>query len=582
MNYDKEPELPDPVPASTRPRWLLGLLAVVVLAGLGGFVAFWRVAQPPGPRGALTADEQKNAAEITYLEGRLTILSDQLGRLGETGPLADQLKLIEEAVERQDRLRRLRPAPVPQDEVRFAEWQTKLGNVRARESNRLSQEAEAAANALGVTDRPAAVEKLKEALRRQREVNAGLAIPSLKNYAREARLQQEAEHLEAEPLQAEAQGLLAQARAHVAAGRWREALEQFGRARDIQLKLNRDYARSRFSDLLAIDRLAAEMAALSATEAHDQLEALVVRATAAAAAQQPAEADALLAEAVTRQKLINEQFAKSRFVSMERLEQLETDRQTLRARAALGEVAGLDRTAAGHLRRRELFQAQRLITQALEKLEAAVAQSPKARGLGEELRQRLNYLGLRQADLVQIQDQTYDLLLPLPGHEPFALLKTEVPQSLYGLVMNGNPSRNAGHAFPVDSVTYAEAGEFCQRLGWVLGATVRLPAEAEFRRAVGNATATAAHAWGLENGPGKSRPAAEKPANAGGFHDLLGNVAEWLLADAAADTALVAGGSFAESRGQLQALPMRRVPKTERARTHGFRVVVEIDLAAAR
>jgi formylglycine-generating enzyme required for sulfatase activity len=134
----------------------------------------------------------------------------------------------------------------------------------------------------------------------------------------------------------------------------------------------------------------------------------------------------------------------------------------------------------------------------------------------------------------------------------------------------------------VDSVTHAEAGEFCQRLGWVLGATVRLPTEPEFRQAVGNAAATAVNAWGLENGPGKSQPAGEKPANLLGFHDLLGNVAEWLAADAGADTALVAGGSFAESRGQLQALPMRRAPKIERARTNGFRVVVEIDLAAAR
>jgi len=582
MNYDKEPELPDPVPVSTRPRWLLGLLAVVVLAGLGGGFVFWRVAQPSDPRVGLTADEQKNAAEITYLEGRLAILSANLAKLGAESPPAGQLQLIEEAVERQDRLRRLRPAPVPQDEVRFAEWQTKLGNVRARESNRLSQEAEAASNALRATDRPAGVEKLKEALRLQREVNAGLAIPSLKNYAREARLQQEAEQLEAEPLQAEALDLVAQARANVAAGRWHDALGQFGRARDIQLKLNREYARSRFSDLLAIDRLDAEMAALSATGAHDQLEALVVRANAAAAAQKPDEADALLAEAIIRQKMINEQFAKSRFVSMERLEQLETDRQTLRVRAALGEVAGLDRAAAGHLRRRELFQAQLLLKPALEKMETAVAQSPKARGLGEDLRQRLSYLGLRQAEWVQIQDQTYELLLPLPGNEPCALLKTEVPQSLYEQVMNGNPSRNAGRGLPVDSVTQAEAGEFCRRLGWVLGATVRLPAEAEFRQAVGNATATAAHAWGLENGPGKSRPVGEKPANALGFHDLLGNVAEWLAADAAADTALVAGGSFAESRGQLQALPMRRAPKTERARTNGFRVVVEIDLAAAK
>ncbi len=581
MNYDKEPELPDDPPVSPRSRRPLWLLGAVLLAGMVGFLGYRWVTQSPAPLDGLAVERNKDPAEIAYLEGRIAILTDNLSRLGADAPLAEQRKLLEEIVERQSRLRRIRPVPLPQDEVRLAEWQARLGNALARELSRQSQGLETSANALLAQDRPAAVQKLKEALRLQQEVNAGLADPSLKNYAREARLQKEAEQLEAEPLQAEEQGLLAAARASVKSGRWTEALEQFGRARDIQLKLNREYARTRFSDLLAIDRLDAEMASLSAAGAHEQLEALVARANEAAAAQKTEEADRLLAEAAARQKLINEQFAQSRFVSMERLERIEADRQTLRVRALLAEVGELDRTTAGHLRRRELFQAQLLIRQALEKLEAAVTQSPKARGIGEELRQRLKYLGLRQAELVQIQDQTYDLLLPLPGQERFAMLRTEVPQSLYAQVMTGNPSRNPGRDLPVDSVTFAEAGEFCRRLGWVLGATVRLPAEAEFRAAVGNATATAANAWGLENGPGKSQPTGGKPVNAHGFHDLLGNVAEWLAADAG-DTAMVAGGSFAESRGQLQALPMRRTPKTERARTNGFRVVVELDLATPK
>ncbi|MBI2496411.1 MAG: SUMF1/EgtB/PvdO family nonheme iron enzyme [Opitutae bacterium] len=172
-------------------------------------------------------------------------------------------------------------------------------------------------------------------------------------------------------------------------------------------------------------------------------------------------------------------------------------------------------------------------------------------------------------------------MLPLPGSGSLALLRTEVSQELFARVMNANPSRNAGRALPVDSVTWTEAGEFCRRLGWVLGTTVRLPTEAEFRAAVGDHVATATHAWGLENGPGRSSPTGAKPANTSGFHDLLGNVAGWLAADAG-DTAVLAGGSFTESRGQLQALPLRRAPKSGRERTNGFRVVVEVDLTAAR
>ena len=575
MNFDKVPELIDePPPPPRRGRWLGALVAGTVV--IAGALVYWQQAGPKPAPVIPTATQKQLQAKIAYLEERLQILTENLAKPEAKASVEVERRLIEEAVSRQGELMRIRPTPLPADEVRLTEWQTRLGDTNARDWSRLSLELETVAGELLKQKQvPAAVEKLKEALRLQREINGSLANPALKNFGRESRLEQEAERIEAEPLKADAACFLAAARAAVATGQWTEALRLFGRARDIQQKLNREYARTRFTDLLVVDRIEAEMATLSATEAHDQLEQLVQQA---AAAKDPDAADRLLAAAADRQRIINEQFAKSRFVSMERLAQIEEERQTLRARPTLDEVRELTRRSGEHLLRRELFQSQQLIARALEKLEATAAQLPKARGIDEDLRQRLNYLNLRQADLVQIQDQTYDLLLPLPGHAQCALLKTEVTQDLFARVMNTNPSRNAGRQLPVDSVTYAEAEEFCRRLGWVMGATVRLPTAAEFRAAVGDAAATSASAWGIENSPGKSQPAGQKPANPLGFHDLLGNLAEWLSAPG--DTATLAGGSFTESRAQLRALPQRLAVKTERARTNGLRVVVELDLAA--
>ena len=578
MNYDKEPELPDAPPPAVRRRRLAGLVVLGALIA-AGVIVYWQLAPAAAVIVPPTSEQKKLKAQLTFLQDRLRILSEQLGKLGDNPPPDAARKLIEEAVARQNELMRLRPDPLPADAARLNEWQLRLGDTNARGWSRQSAEAEAASfELLKQKQIPAAVEKLREALRLQRQVNAGLATPTLKNYGREARLEQEAERLEAEPMQVEAARLLAAARGTASAGHWNEALGLYGQARDLQLKLNRDYARTRFIDLLAVEHIDAEMATLSATGARGQLEAFLKQAADAAAAGKPDEADQLFAAAAARQKLINEQFAKSRFVSMEQLEQIEIERQTLRAKATLDAVHDLDRQAGEHLRKRELFQSQQLIGAALGKLENAIAALPKARGIDEELRQRLAYLSLRQAALVQIQDEAYDLLLPLPGHEQFAMLKTEVPQGLFARVMNTNPSRNPGHGLPVDSVTYAEAEEFCRRLGWVLGAPVRLPTSAEFHAAVGNAAATVANAWGAENTPGKSQVAAQKPANAAGFHDLLGNLAEWVSAGSG-DSAQLAGGSFAESRAQLQAEPLRNALKTERARTNGFRVVVELDLA---
>lgn len=577
MNYDKVPESNYDLPPSPgRGRWLAVLVAVLAVAG---GLAFWQLAEPKRASAVPSAEQKKLRADIAYREERLRILAANLAKLDPDGPVAVERRLIEEAVTRQSELIRLRPVGRPEDAQHLTEWQIRLGNTNARDWGRQSQELEAAAGELlRQKQLPAGVEKWKAALRLQREINGSLASPALKNIGREARLELEAERLEAEPLKTQGEQLLAQARAAVTAGRWTQALELFGRARDSQLTLNRDYARTRFADPLVVGRIEAEMAALSAAKAHDQLETWMQQAAEAAAAQKPDEADRLWAAAAGRQKIINEQFPQSSFVSMERLEQIEIERQTGRARVLLDEAGELDRRATGHLRRRELFQAQELIGQARERLEAAIAQQPKARGVDEGLRQRLNFLHLRQAEFTPIQDQTYDLLLPLPGHEQFALLKTEVPQELYARVMNANPSRNAGPALPVDSLTHDEAEEFCRRLGWIMGATVRLPTGPEFRAAVGDATITSAESWGIENSPGKSQPAGQKPANPLGFHDLLGNLAEWLAADAG-DRAMLAGGSFTESRAQLKAQPLRPALKTERARTNGLRVVVELDLA---
>jgi hypothetical protein len=201
--------------------------------------------------------------------------------------------------------------------------------------------------------------------------------------------------------------------------------------------------------------------------------------------------------------------------------------------------------AGAHLRRRELFQAEQQFGPAGEKLEEAVRHWPQARQVDEDLRERLSYLRRRVNDLGAIQDQAYDILQPGPDRRPAALMNSPVSQVLFSQVMNLNPSRNAGRMRPVDSVSPAEAAEFCRRLGWVLGATVRLPTADELRAA-------------------RHDPA---------FKAGEGSFDEWIEGPAGeAATALVLAGD-----GTLKTLP-----RTERSRTTGFRVVVEVDLLAGR
>ncbi|HBM85844.1 MAG TPA: hypothetical protein DD423_03505, partial [Opitutae bacterium] len=98
----------------------------------------------------------------------------------------------------------------------------------------------------------------------------------------------------------------------------------------------------------------------------------------------------------------------------------------------------------------------------------------------DELQLKVRYLSLMQNDLGLIQGRVYDALLAIPDVTGVRMLRTEVPQALYSLLMGSNPSRNQGESVPVDSVSWLDAKIFCKRLTWILGKAVRLPTENEF------------------------------------------------------------------------------------------------------
>ncbi len=432
MNYDKEPELPD-VPVKPAHRrvgvWLAGA-GLLFAAGLG---VWWLTGRVPGEE---TAGRKQRSVQVAVLEARLESLRTRLAALPAESPPATRRALLEEAVARQGELLKLREPPVPADLGRLGDWQAQLDDARASELDRQSRELEAAAEELHRVKQPAAaVEKLREALRLQREVNAGMASRQLKSYAREALLQQRVGEFESALVRPAATG---------SAGRSEEEERQTGLLRPEQ--------------------------------------------------------DA---------------------------------------------VRALDAAAAAHLRRRELFQAQQQFVPAGDRLEEAVRQFPRAREMDENLRERLTYLRRRANDLGAIQDQAYDLLLPLPGRGQEALMAWPVPQVLFSLVLNANPSRNAGRTRAVDSVSYAEALEFCRRLGWVMGTAVRLPTAAELRAA-------------------RADPA---------FKAGEGGLDEWIAGE---------GGDAAMAQVLGRDDVVRTVPRTDRGRATGFRVVVEVDLLAAR
>lgn len=129
--------------------------------------------------------------------------------------------------------------------------------------------------------------------------------------------------------------------------------------------------------------------------------------------------------------------------------------------------------------------------------------------------------------------------------DSFYLDKYEVTQKDYQRVMSRNPSEFKDLNLPVDSVTWYEAKEYCQKKG------KRLPTEAEWEWAArGRKQST--FSWGNEaeshranfcdrscdkrwkekqfvDGFSHTAPVGSFPANGYGLYDMAGNVYEWVL-----------------------------------------------------
>jgi hypothetical protein len=124
----------------------------------------------------------------------------------------------------------------------------------------------------------------------------------------------------------------------------------------------------------------------------------------------------------------------------------------------------------------------------------------------------------------------------------FCLGKSPVTQDQYEAVTGTNPTdhKENGDA-PVDSVSWNEANEYCQRLtkldheagslpnDW----EYRLPTEAEWEYACRAGSSEPRHgqpqdvAWYHDNADEKPHAVGQKTPNPWGFHDMLGNVWEW-------------------------------------------------------
>ncbi len=360
------------------------------------------------------------------------------------------------------------------------------------------------------------------------------------------------------------------AEAAEAARDWAGATRAYGAWREAQQAIHEREPASRYADWTALERIATALATIEANPLAERIAGLRAQAEAAESRGDFAAADPLWAAARDAQAELNAAFPRSRHAAKDLPGELDVRRQGAASAAVVAEAGREAGAAAAALRERRFPAAVATVRAALARFDAARTDFPLSRRLDPELRRRLVFLDRPAADLATLQDSLLERLAPLPGAPDRRLLASEVPQRLYERVMNHNPSQRQGPFFPVESLSWTEAVEFCLRASLVLGRTVRLPDEAEYRAALREQRGAPRLAG---KGLALTRAVPDVRGGPPDFSDLLGNVAEWLTAGDEPQ-ARAAGGSYLTPEGAAE-MPLILVAKSTRSPEIGFRFVVE-------
>lgn len=445
-------------------------------------------------------------------------------------------------------------------------------------SRQLEQEAQELASA---ENYELARSKYREAYEQQKNINEDFPLSSAYNIGRATRLQRQARYLTAQPLYERSLEAEAEADAFIEKHEWVKAEERLQVAIAIQDDLNREYRGTNQASVSRLEQLRIKLVGIRSGQSYLEVERVADLADASRAAGENLEAASLYLEASRLQKLLNEEYTDSLYASSERVAEFLRKAQTAESFELGLEIERNHNYLKELLASRRTYEAAEVIAALRRSIKQMEDAYPRSSLNDEELQVKVRYLNLVQNDLGFIQDRVYDALLPIPEEDGWKMLRTEVPQALYSLIMGTNPSRNQGDLNPVDSVSWNEAKVFCERLSWILGKPVRLPIENEFRQALGRLKYVVLedHVWSVSASGGISQPVSQKQPFASGYFDLLGNVSEWLESvDRFEDEDARHIGGHAQDRLEaIFTVPIREAPRGERNRMTGFRFVVSTD-----
>jgi hypothetical protein len=564
-------------------KYLLALLIVGLAAGV--LVGFWFLSQL-GPRNVDFRDFKTNTVvpeSVKALQQESVELEAQFEEiLALREARSEDIALLKQALDKQKAYLQAITGVDSEGYTRQVNLEERYQNLAAEVLRQESLDLELKAEALAASeDYEKARALYREAYKKQQNINETYPISAAYNVGRATRLARQARYLTAEPLLQRSLAFEKEADLLIEAKEWAQAEERLQQAIDLQDKLNREYRGTNQASVSRLEQLRVKLVGIRSGQSYMEVQRVAELADASRAANENPEAAALYQEAARLQRQLNEAYRDSPYASSERVFEYQRKSQTAESFQLGLEIERNHDRMQTLLSDRRTYEAAELIVALRRDIKQMQEAFPRSSLNDEDLELKVRYLNLVQNDLGFIQDRIYDALLPVPEAEAWQMLRTEVPQALYALIMGTNPSRNKGDLRPVDSVNWIEAKNFCERLSWILGKPVRLPTENEFRQALGplRYVVLENHVWSVSDSGDVPQDVGTKEAFARGFYDLLGNVSEWLESIDRFETenARHIGGHAQDRMESIFTVPVREAPRGERNRLAGFRFVVQVD-----
>ena len=415
---------------------------------------------------------------------------------------------------------------------------------------------------------------LTEAYTMQNKINIDYALSKYRNVHRALKFDNDAKALRARPIYLKSVEAEKKARDAIETKDWNKAREEFGKAITYLTKINSEFPNSSYTDFSRLQSLDIELESLKSATLFIKLEDAIKKAEDAKQQNNFPVAAEAYGDAVELQRTINKTYPHSRHASDENLAKLEKNKNNAYSWDYANTIKEQEKKLSVAIKNSDINAIAEISSNLLSKVEQFKTDYPHSDLLSQDIILKLRYISFMIRDITTIQNLVLSNLIPINGKK---MLKTEVSQKLYKLVMKENPSRYLDDDNPIDSVSYDDVERFCSRLSWLLASKVSVPSEEDFTSAIGSLRYANINdiSWNNSNSNSHTHKIATKKMNDKGFYDLIGNVEEFVISKDLNDSIMVMGGSAQTTTDAILDLAKKKVDFKTRNRILGFRIVVE-------